>query len=537
MEKIFKRLLTLPLLAMVFCFMHEVNAGVLDAMEKALMPGDLNKAHEKYIDDCKLCHEFFGKSEQSNLCLDCHDHKNIATDISKGSGYHGRIPGIKSKECKTCHVEHKGRNVSIVLLDKQTFDHRLTDFELRGRHRDAACSDCHESGKKYHQAPGQCVDCHKKADPHDGRLGKECGSCHGEESWQNFRFDHSQTRFKLAGKHKGVECRNCHPQERYRGLPRNCFACHKQDDKHKGKYGEKCQDCHSVTGWGKQEFDHDKETDFPLKDLHKKVTCQQCHQNDMSPVMRAKRKDKENKKNKDTCNSCHRLQDEHKGQYGEKCESCHSEKGWKKLKFSHDKTDFQLKGKHKDVACGDCHTGKNIYRENLETSCFACHRHDDAHRGKQGKTCHECHNEKGWQDQVKFDHGLTKFPLLGAHATLACEECHSSAVFKETGSQCQSCHKKDDVHERSLGKRCEQCHYVGDWKAWEFDHDKQTEFKLDGEHEGIACSGCHNKPEGDEVDISSDCQSCHLKDDVHNGEFGRHCQRCHTTKSFRKVRM
>lgn len=532
-----KQFIAFFLFFMFFCFINSASADVFDAMEKALMPGDLSQAHEKYTEDCKLCHEFFGKSQQNKLCLDCHDHKNVSVDISKGRGFHGRIPGIKNKECKTCHAEHKGKGASIVLLDKQTFDHRLTDFELRGRHQDAGCDDCHQSKKKYHQAPVQCIDCHKKSDPHDGRLGKECGSCHGEESWQDFRFDHSRTKFKLQGKHKGVECRNCHPQEHYHGIPRNCVACHKQDDKHKGEYGQKCKDCHSVTGWGKQEFDHNKETDYPIKGLHKKVMCQQCHQGDNSPAKRAKRKKEVNKKNRNNCYSCHQLQDEHKGQYGQKCESCHSERGWKKLKFSHKKTDFPLKGKHKRADCVDCHTGKDIYKENLKTTCLACHGQDDVHRGKQGKTCQECHNEEGWRDQVKFDHGLTKFPLLGAHATLACEECHSSAVFKETTSKCQSCHKKDDVHERSLGNRCDQCHYVGDWKAWNFDHDKQTDFKLDGGHLDLACNVCHRSPVDDEIDIPSDCQSCHLQDDAHNGEFGRHCQRCHTTKSFTDIRM
>jgi hypothetical protein len=207
------------------------------------------------------------------------------------------------------------------------------------------------------------------------------------------------------------------------------------------------------------------------------------------------------------------------------------------LIFNHSKTDYPLKGKHKDIACGDCHTGKNIYKEHLTGACYSCHRSDDVHREQQGKKCQDCHNEKGWQDEVKFDHGLTKFPLLGAHAALACEECHTSGAFKETKPQCLSCHQNDDVHKRTLGKRCDRCHYVGDWKAWEFDHDRKTDFKLDGGHKGIVCSACHREPVEDEVEILSDCQSCHLRDDVHNGEFGRHCQRCHSTKSFSDIRM
>jgi hypothetical protein len=515
-----------------------LHAGVFDSMEKALMPGELSAPHAKFEEDCTNCHKFFGQEHQNNLCLDCHDHKNIAEDIQKGQGFHGRIPDVKNKDCRVCHSEHKGRQHSIVLLDKQTFDHRATDFPLRGRHSDAPCQACHKKDKKtkkplaYHEAPTQCIKCHKKDDAHDGRLGKQCGSCHAQTRWQDFRFDHSVTKFKLEGKHKGVECRNCHPQQRYSGAPKKCFACHQRDDKHKGKYGEKCQDCHTVSGWGSQKFDHDKDTDYPLKGRHKSVTCQQCHR---SEGFKKNEKKKIEKLSTD-CYACHRLQDEHKEQYGRKCKDCHTVKGWKKLIFDHKKTDFPLKGKHEDVACGDCHKGI-LYKEDLKLDCFSCHRQDDVHREQQGKKCQDCHNEKGWQHKVAFDHNLVKFPLLGAHAALACEECHSSGSFKDTKAQCLSCHKDDDVHKRGLGPRCDLCHYVGDWKAWEFDHDKQTDFKLTGKHKGIVCNACHYEPVEKEIDMPSDCQSCHLKDDAHDGEFGRHCQRCHNAKSFTDVNM
>lgn len=514
------------------------RAGMLDAMEKSLMPGELSAAHARFEDSCTDCHKFFGQEHQNKLCLDCHDHKNVADDINKGKGYHGRIPGVKEKPCRFCHSEHKGRKHSIVLLDKQTFDHRLTDFPLRGRHGDAPCQACHNKDKKtgkarpYHAAPRQCVKCHKEDDAHDGRLGKQCGSCHAQTRWQDFRFDHSVTKFKLAGKHKGVECRLCHPQDRYGGVPKQCVACHKGDDKHKGQFGKKCQDCHSESGWSSQQFDHNKDTDFSLKARHKAVACQQCHRSEGYK----KNAKKKIKKLNTRCYACHRLQDEHKGRYGRKCRSCHTVKGWQKVIFKHQKTDFPLKGRHKKVACDDCHPGI-LYKEELKTDCFSCHREDDVHREKQGKNCQDCHNEKGWQHKVAFDHNLAKFPLLGAHAALACEECHDSGTFRDTKAACAACHRDDDVHERSLGPKCARCHYVGDWKAWSFDHDKQTDFELTGKHKGITCKACHREPVEDEMDMPNDCQDCHLQDDAHDGEFGRRCQRCHNTESFAEVRM
>ncbi|MBL1276141.1 MAG: hypothetical protein COB30_008635 [Ectothiorhodospiraceae bacterium] len=549
-----------------------VQASVLGAMEKALMPGELSSPHAKLEDSCSDCHKLFGQEAQNRLCLDCHDHKNIAEDIQKRKGYHGRIPGIKNKECRVCHSEHKGRQHSIVLLDKQAFDHQLTDFPLRGRHRDAPCKACHLEDKKtnkqkpYHQASSQCIQCHKSDDAHKGQLGKQCESCHTQTRWLDFRFDHSATKFKLEGKHKGVDCRNCHPQQKYSDLPQKCVSCHQRDDKHNGHYGKKCQDCHTVSGWSNQHFNHDKDTEYPLQGKHKKVRCQQCHRSDGYTQYVEDGARKNIKKLKTDCYACHRLQDEHKGQFGRKCMSCHSVKGWEKQKFDHQKTDFPLKGKHKKLACGDCHSGEVSSAETsalrqkkmaLDTTCISCHQLDDVHREQQGKKCQECHNETGWQNKVVFDHNLVKFPLLGAHSALACEECHSSGSFKDTKGQCLSCHREDDYHDQSLGTKCERCHYVGDWKAWEFDHDKQTEFTLTGKHEGIVCSACHQNPvtlhmgratEGikgkgngkgviEKFTMPSDCQDCHLQDDAHDGEFGRHCQRCHNTESFSDVQL
>ena len=259
------------------------------------------------------------------------------------------------------------------------------------------------------------------------------------------------------------------------------------------------------------------------------MACEQCHRD--APKPKAKREPL-----KTDCYSCHRLHDEHKGQYGRKCKSCHSTKGWKKTTFRHDKTDFPLKGKHKKVACADCHAG-DIYKEELGVHCIDCHRSHDVHGGQQGKQCADCHNEESWSGKVAFDHDLANFPLLGAHATVACEECHASGNFKDAKVSCVSCHAVDDTHRRRLGANCGTCHYVGDWKAWDFDHDKKTDFKLEGAHRGIVCEACHREVVTEKIELSTDCSYCHLSDDAHNGGFGRRCGRCHGVKSFDEIRM
>ncbi|WP_455203609.1 cytochrome c3 family protein, partial [Kaarinaea lacus] len=172
------------------------HADIIDNMEKALMPGQLTKAHEEFEEDCEACHEFFQQSLQNDKCLDCHDHKNVKLDIKNKKGFHGRIPGVMEKDCKVCHREHIGRDADIMLLDIQTFNHDETDFVLRASHLEVQCQACHKPKKKFHEAKHKCAECHKDNEPHKGKLGKVCDSCHRESSWNDFQFDHSKTDFE-----------------------------------------------------------------------------------------------------------------------------------------------------------------------------------------------------------------------------------------------------------------------------------------------------------------------------------------------------
>jgi hypothetical protein len=495
-----------------------VSAQVFGGFDRAAMPGPVIEGHAKWEDECSKCHQPFKRDLQNVLCLDCHE--KIRADVDDKAGFHGRLKDIKTRPCKVCHTDHIGRDAVIVLLDKATFVHDQTDFPLNDSHVVVPCEGCHEPDKMWREAPGKCIDCHEDESPHKGKLGKKCDICHAETKWTDFFFDHSKTDFGLLGKHVGVSCGDCHVGERYKGIPKKCYACHRSDDKHRGDYGEKCEDCHSEYGWHDIGFDHDKDTDYKLKDKHRVVTCGQCHGDDIYEELET------------DCYSCHKFRDSHKGLYGKKCEDCHSEKGWPEIHFDHDDdTEYKLKGKHKDVGCIDCHPGE-LYEDETPTKCYDCHRQDDVHDGQEGKKCDKCHSEEGWIQEVDFDHDLTDFPLLGAHATVACEECHISTSFKDVKKKCITCHEADDVHEKRQGPHCEICHNGSDWKLWIFDHNRQTEFKLDGAHEDLHCDLCHKEEVEDIIETDSDCYSCHSQDDVHNGSYGRICDRCHVTSSF-----
>ncbi|HEY9051971.1 MAG TPA: cytochrome c3 family protein [Gammaproteobacteria bacterium] len=490
-------------------------------IEQLVMPGKLIKGHEKYEKECTNCHSSFSKKEQKKLCADCHE--DIKKDINSKQGFHGRNILAINQECRQCHTDHIGRDADIIKLDKETFNHSLTDFELKGMHKRTQCGLCHKSDKKYREALSQCFDCHEKNDPHDGKLGKKCESCHSENAWQKIKFDHDKTKFPLKGKHKDADCQSCHPDNRHKNTPKQCFSCHALDDAHNTRYGEKCETCHNSNDWKKAFFDHDKKTKFPLQGRHKQTLCGACHTGTANIY-----KEKPDK----TCFACHKSDDIHKGKNGEKCEQCHSPVSWKKSKFSHDKdTKFPLKGKHEKLQCNACHQG-DVHKNKLKTDCLSCHKADDVHGGQQGKQCHQCHNENSWKQISNFNHDLTSFPLNGQHAILTCEECHSSNKFKDTSMACYSCHAKNDEHKQTLGRNCHKCHNPNSWSLWLFDHNKQTAFELDGAHKNLKCSACHTSQTDGDVTKSSTCATCHFRDDVHRGGFGKFCEQCHNTSKF-----
>jgi hypothetical protein len=432
------------------------NAAVAQSIfEKLVMPGPLAKAHQKYEKSCNKCHTPFRRDTQSSLCLDCHD--KVAADRKQSRGFHAKNPTAAKSECRHCHKEHKGADADITGLDKSTFDHRQTDFQLNGQHATATCESCHKAGEAYRKAPLKCIGCHKPDDPHKGRLGEQCQSCHNENSWKNTStFDHSKTKFPLVDAHQKVTCEKCHAGEVYKGVPAKCSGCHSLQDVHKGAYGTRCESCHTPKSWKTIRFDHDRDTKFPLRGGHKTA----------------------------------------------KCESCHLD---------------------------------NIYSVRLSTKCSGCHGKQDPHNGSLGSNCAKCHNESSWHARVAFDHDLTRFPLIGLHAAVGCASCHRTKTYREAPKTCSACHA-DKYHQGRVGSQCARCHTPNGWDRWIFDHTRDARFELTGAHHGITCHACHKAPAGKGVSAPKACIACHAQDDVHHGAFGSACDNCHATESFRRPR-
>ncbi len=180
---------------------------------------------------CKGCHEGRLYEDKVNTqCNFCHE---------KDDDHKGEL-GVS---CENCHTEKDWKET--------VFDHRNSQFPLSGKHRDALCDQCHNSGQ-YKDSSSECIACHAKEDRHEERLGPRCGWCHDSSSWEYWKYDHNRlTRFRLDGAHRKAKCLACHT-DRVRGkfiVPTECYGCHRKDDVHFGTLSIACDACHGVGDW------------------------------------------------------------------------------------------------------------------------------------------------------------------------------------------------------------------------------------------------------------------------------------------------
>jgi hypothetical protein len=492
---------------------------------------DAIRFDEKNFDHNKTGYELEGKHKYTD-CRECHKSSNISD--SKIKKRYKTYLGLQSK-CTSCHTDYHQGTLSQTCTKCHTmydfkkasnFDHNKTKYPLKGAHSKVDCKECHakttRNNKEFQVFAGvkhaNCTNCHK--DQHNGQFGTNCTKCHNNESWTSFSsgsgFDHDVTRFPLRGKHVSVACDKCHKNGDFSQKINftNCVDCH--TDHHDGAMKlptEKitdCKRCHNVNSWKNlivgNDFDHDK-TDFPLVGRHVGVSCVKCHKSgDLKKAV-----------NFSNCADCH--DDYHDGELKlatetvTDCKRCHTvEKAFTSSSFSfvdHEKSKFPLKGAHVATPCFSCHKKTNDKRWNFKFTsqkCVECH--DDIHKNTisekfyPDQKCQSCHNENGWND-IKFDHSVTNFKLLGRHQTVSCRDCHfeknssnsnvTKQVFVGLNKECVSCHQNfhGDQFEINGVTECKRCHSSDiDWKILTFNHDS-TNFSLSGSHEKVACSECH----------------------------------------------
>jgi len=158
-----------------------------------------------------------------------------------------------------------------------------------------------------------------------------------------------------------------------------------------------------------------------------------------------------------------------------------------------------------DAACLACHEaiGERMaaragYHGELEGSCATCHAD---HRGVDSDLL--------GLDRESFAHDQALFALRGAHAGLACDDCHlredpetGRRAFHAIGvpRDCVGCHRSPHADRLVRERDCESCHVAAAWSApvpttpraeAGFDHDADTRFALDPVHSRLECAACH----------------------------------------------
>ncbi|MDD3080003.1 MAG: cytochrome C [Paludibacter sp.] len=405
-------------------------------------------------------------------CKACHKPEFIQNPKLKKKS--GTYLGL-NQQCTTCHLDfHQGKLPNCTdchnfntFKNAKRFDHKKTRFPLLGKHQTVGCVECHKTtginGKKVQNFAGlkfdNCNACHK--DVHNNRLGQNCKECHQESSFHDIKgmstFDHDRTGYKLVGKHKLVECRECHKTSLTAPLKHaHCTDCH--EDYHKKQFAVNgvspdCNACHSVYGFKPSDFtiERHNKTKFKLENAHAATSCFECHHKGEEWSFR---------NIGERCVDCHT--NVHKDKMDEKfmpnedCTVCHSTKSWDVPVFDHDKTGFKLEGAHAKEKCNACHYPKdekgvkNQIFNGLSQKCSACHK--DNHVGQfavNGQTdCTRCHGVDDWHNS-KFDHNTSRFKIDGQHVGVKCEACHKTVInkkgtyveYKFDNIGCSRCHK------------------------------------------------------------------------------------------------
>jgi hypothetical protein len=354
------------------------------------------------------------------------------------------------------------------------------------------CAKCHPKGAvdpvnpavRYVRFKGvsgrECASCHE--DVHRARLGAACETCHSTASWLRIKrgsFDHARTDYPLEGLHSKVECERCHRRGGPRRVKRErCTDCHA--DTHFGQLAARadhgrCESCHNLNGFKPALYGIDEhgKTAYPLTGGHLAVACNACHVSATVGELRAvagariprgvSGRSSRLRFASTKCAACHR--DIHFGEVDRwvkqgGCESCHTDESWgaASAAFDHGRTRYALVEDHARAACGDCHKTidagtprERVQLVGVPVACQDCHQ--DTHRGQfeaSGKavSCEHCHAPESLKAS-RFDHARgSAWPLDGAHARVACAECHPRETrdgvvfvrYKPVPKTCSGCH-------------------------------------------------------------------------------------------------
>ncbi len=293
------------------------------------------------------------------------------------------------------------------------------------------------------------------------------------------------------------KCLRCHDEIAARRADRAGFH---------GRLEGACATCHadhdrSIVDLDREAFDHDRAL-FPLEGSHADVECARCHEVAARCPDAGRRLQYVGLAHA-ACADCH--EDPHAGQFeGTACEACHDARGFEEdaLLFRHAAlASFALEGRHRDVACAECHRpggadALTVFR-GLAGTCRDCH--EDPHAGSTtSPDCASCHSSAGWSgDDLRFDHdAVGRFALDATHRALACDACHAGdGSFAPLPRDCAGCHQDYAGF------------LAGSWSGAELDGGAAP-----SPHAGrVACVDCHDTgvARQDASSHAERCARCH----------------------------
>ncbi|MFQ5561498.1 MAG: hypothetical protein ACE5FU_13070, partial [Nitrospinota bacterium] len=244
------------------------------------------------------------------------------------------------------------------------------------------------------------------------------------------------------------------------------------------------------------------------------------------------------------CTSCHK--DPHFNQFGDSCDSCHTEYEWFPFRFNHNETGLPLRGVHRVIDCEKCHRNREYRNSSVPDNCFGCHEaafsrasnHVAKAYSRDCLTCHESfvawffkHNLSLVCSDCHFDRFQSAPDHLNKSFSTACTDCHRSTtawVFSHNSvpDNCASCHlnRKPQSHFSKNWSVCEECH--NSKSTWRSAH-PATSFPLN--HRGTNpadCDACHP---AENYQNSGGCIECHNSSgaEVHETTINSQCLSCH----------
>lgn len=256
------------------------------------------------------------------------------------------------------------------------------------------------------------------------------------------------------------------------------------------------------------------------------------------------------------CADCH--SSPHRGFSATSCETCHTLQTWHSVSHRH-RIAAMDQGVHAKTPCLRCHLAGD---KPTGTRCRDCHR-TSRHVYQPG--CASCHTSDDWK--FAGERPARHVRLRGAHAKLACPDCHN-LQGKKTTSRCGRCHTPHttasrlrlghaDVacvkcHNQKAGRdnlnvasvkgrdcvrchavvhaglrKCRSCHGLKTFKSSSFRH--ESVWALTGAHTAASCTACHPSRQWARS-ASTTCASCHRPQHV---GLSSSCQWCHTTSRWK----